>query len=405
MNFLTGLVNNIKEINSATLTGAIDIVIVEQEDGTFRSTPFHVRFGKLGAVWCDDKDLEVEVNGQEVEELAMTLDPRGKAFFRNWAQNETRSHKEYDREKKEQSFRRQRSRHLSDPQEILTRGEETHDHVIRPLTHETQGSRRGSMHRAASNSDLEAIIDEVITKKKTSLNITREKLDQYNLRFGCNEISFSLTTQFQGTTRCSCNAFVWAKSEKVVISDIDGTITRSDVRGMILPMIGINDWAQGEVTSLFSKIYSNGYKILYLSARSISQAAETKSYLLSLNQCDCKLPPGPLFLNPESALRSFKREVIDKEPEIFKIHCLSNLKELFLQNPYFAGYGNKPTDVTAYKEVGIPSSHIFIVNKIGNLKHQVCESVSTSYKEQGQMVDHYFPTVRTLRPASKNQFL
>ena len=43
MNFLTGLVNNIKEINSATLTGAVDIVIVEQEDGTFRSTPFHVR--------------------------------------------------------------------------------------------------------------------------------------------------------------------------------------------------------------------------------------------------------------------------------------------------------------------------------------------------------------------------
>ena len=43
MNFLTGLVNNIKEINSATLTGAVDIVIVEQEDGKFRSTPFHVR--------------------------------------------------------------------------------------------------------------------------------------------------------------------------------------------------------------------------------------------------------------------------------------------------------------------------------------------------------------------------
>ena len=88
MNFLTGLVNNIKEINSATLTGAVDIVIVEQEDGTFRSTPFHVRFGKIGVVWCDNKKLEVEVNGQEVEELAMTLDPRGKAFFKHWAENE-----------------------------------------------------------------------------------------------------------------------------------------------------------------------------------------------------------------------------------------------------------------------------------------------------------------------------
>ena len=83
-----------------------------------------------------------------------------------------------------------------------------------------------------------------------------------------------------------------------MISDIDGTITKSDVRGMILPLIGTNDndnltdlidddagvadWAQGEVTSLFSKIHSNGYKVLYLSARSISQSAETKSYLQSL---------------------------------------------------------------------------------------------------------------------------
>ena len=43
MNFLSGLVSNIRDINTATLTGAVDIVIVEQEDGTFRSTPFHVR--------------------------------------------------------------------------------------------------------------------------------------------------------------------------------------------------------------------------------------------------------------------------------------------------------------------------------------------------------------------------
>ena len=37
-------------INAATLTGAIDVVIVQQEDGTFLSSPFHVRFGKLGVL-------------------------------------------------------------------------------------------------------------------------------------------------------------------------------------------------------------------------------------------------------------------------------------------------------------------------------------------------------------------
>ena len=37
-------------LNSATLTGAIDVIVVEQEDGSFLSSPFHVRFGKLGVL-------------------------------------------------------------------------------------------------------------------------------------------------------------------------------------------------------------------------------------------------------------------------------------------------------------------------------------------------------------------
>ena len=31
------------DINTSTLSGAIDVVVVEQEDGSLRSTPFHVR--------------------------------------------------------------------------------------------------------------------------------------------------------------------------------------------------------------------------------------------------------------------------------------------------------------------------------------------------------------------------
>ena len=37
------------------MTGAIDVVVVEQEDGTFKSTPFHVRFGKLGVMKSREK--------------------------------------------------------------------------------------------------------------------------------------------------------------------------------------------------------------------------------------------------------------------------------------------------------------------------------------------------------------
>lgn len=32
------------------LVGAIDVIVVQQEDGSLRCTPFHVRFGKLGVL-------------------------------------------------------------------------------------------------------------------------------------------------------------------------------------------------------------------------------------------------------------------------------------------------------------------------------------------------------------------
>ena len=37
------------------MTGAIDVVVVEQEDGTFKSSPFHVRFGKMGVLKAKEK--------------------------------------------------------------------------------------------------------------------------------------------------------------------------------------------------------------------------------------------------------------------------------------------------------------------------------------------------------------
>ena len=49
---VTGFYN---EINAATLTGAIDIIVIKQEDGTYQGTPFHVRFGKMGVLRSREK--------------------------------------------------------------------------------------------------------------------------------------------------------------------------------------------------------------------------------------------------------------------------------------------------------------------------------------------------------------
>ena len=81
---------------------------------------------------------------------------------------------------------------------------------------------------------------------------------------------------------------------------------RSDVLGHILPIVG-QDWAQGGVAQLFTKIKNNGYRILYLSARAIGQARITREYLRSVRQGDLSLPDGPLLLNPTSLLSALHR--------------------------------------------------------------------------------------------------
>lgn len=164
--------------------------------------------------------------------------------------------------------------------------------------------------------------------------------ESLNLKPGMNELQFSVTTAYQGTSRCKCYVFRWKHTDKVVISDIDGTITKSDVLGHILPMVG-KDWAQLGVAELFTKIERNGYKLLYLSARAIGQSRATRDYLRSIQQGNVKLPDGPLLLNPTSLISAFHREVIERKPEQFKIACLSDIKALFPENPFYAGYGNR----------------------------------------------------------------
>lgn len=61
--------------------GAVDIIVVEQEDGTYRSTPWYVRFGKFqGIIKGSEKVVTISVNGVEAD-FHMCLDHTGQAYF------------------------------------------------------------------------------------------------------------------------------------------------------------------------------------------------------------------------------------------------------------------------------------------------------------------------------------
>lgn len=49
---------------------------------------------------------------------------------------------------------------------------------------------------------------------------------------------------------------------QIVVSDIDGTITRSDLLGHILPAVGV-DWSHPGIAKLLSDIQGNGYMVSF----------------------------------------------------------------------------------------------------------------------------------------------
>jgi phosphatidate phosphatase LPIN len=63
---------------------------------------------------------------------------------------------------------------------------------------------------------------------------------------------------------------------------VDGTVTKSDLGGHVLPRLGLGDWAHDGIAKLFTNIDKNGYKIIYLSARPIGFSTDTKQYLLNI---------------------------------------------------------------------------------------------------------------------------
>lgn len=270
-----------------------------------------------------------------------------------------------------------------------------------------------------------------------TIRLSSDQLKCLNLVYGENDLAFSID---HGKSIITSKLFVWKWDVPIVISDIDGTITKSDALGHVLAMIG-KDWTHSGVAKLFSEIARNGYNILYLTARSAGQADSTRNYLRSIIQSGHRLPTGPVILSPDRTMAALRREVILKKPEIFKIACLNDIRSLYYDNidqdsvheghgedlnpggtkekmkdaikkdhtgdlrkmntddekptPFFAGFGNRITDALSYRTVGIPSSRIFTINTEGEVHMELLElaGYKSSYIHINELVDHFFPPV------------
>ncbi|VDL90086.1 unnamed protein product [Schistocephalus solidus] len=162
-----------------------------------------------------------------------------------------------------------------------------------------------------------------------------------------------------------------------------------------MPLVGL-EWVHNGVTQLYKEIVQNGFHIMYVSARAIGQANATRSLLEDLVQEKESLPPGPIILSPNSVFKTLDMEMIKKRPQVLKIKNLKRIQRLFQRddstaNPFVAGFGNRVSDEDTYRAVGIPSTHIFIVNPRGEISTPTGIELKLGYKELHEIVDSVFP--------------
>lgn len=269
-----------------------------------------------------------------------------------------------------------------------------------------------------------------------TLRLTSEQLKTMDLKPGVNSMSFTVN-------RATCHAtlYYWRHDVPIVISDIDGTITKSDVLGHVLNTIG-RDWTHQGVAKLYTDIASNGYNFLYLTSRSVGQADTTRNYLSSVVQEGYKLPKGPVILSPDRTIAALRREVYLRKPEIFKMACLRDIMTLFTSHeslnsihesvdaglhakppgvilpgglgtnrgkggsPFYAGFGNRLTDALSYRSVNIPSTRIFTINSLSEISLDLLSlnNYKTAYSTMREIVDHYFPPVGLLVKGGGEEF-
>ena len=232
-------------------------------------------------------------------------------------------------------------------------------------------------------------------RKRRNTRLTSDELKMLDLKPGLNTVTYSYKSRVFGTQTLECNLFLWDSEDKVVVSDIDGTITKSDVLGHIYTMVG-KDYAHPGIASLYRKIVRNGYKILFVTSRAISQSNSTRAYLRTLTQNGETLPIGPVMCAPDPISTALYREVVARKPEVFKIRCLTRVRRLFdvdiNKTRMFAGFGNRSSDALAYKTCGIELDKIYTIDPKSRLRS---EKTGETFEIQHLMdkVDQAFPRI------------
>jgi phosphatidate phosphatase LPIN len=167
------------------------------------------------------------------------------------------------------------------------------------------------------------------------------------------------------------HVFLWKSHYNIVVVDIDGTITRSNARGVWDTIITENfEYVHSDICHFFHSFIQDELRVLYLTSRTISMARATRRFLATLEQGGYHMPAGPILGNTRSLASVLLSELV--KMDIYQYKADSLFRQVLL---VFAGagrtntrtllrcaFGNSPTDSMAYEMAGISCCHIYNID-------------------------------------------
>jgi phosphatidate phosphatase PAH1 len=139
-------------------------------------------------------------------------------------------------------------------------------------------------------------------------------------------------------------AYVAPAGTRVVVSDVDGTLTRSE-RAMLATVVFGRDLAtQPDAPAALRGLVASGHPIVYVTGRGDQYTEVTRDWLRRHG-----FPRGPLRLAPATTMPSGARTIDYKAGALRGLHL-----------PVAAAIGNRASDITAYGRAGVAPDRIFV---------------------------------------------
>ncbi|TYZ62781.1 hypothetical protein PybrP1_006976 [[Pythium] brassicae (nom. inval.)] len=295
---------------------------------------------------------------------------------------------------------------LSDDEHLAQEWEHDDEHAATGVQIDTAFGRE-SLSTTLSSSSLSELqtSDDAASESyhRKSLQPSQADLLKMELRNGANDIDFVVHAASGPELRVSARLYYWPTSAKIVIAEIDGAVSRIASSGMFSNLLSSKAKARSGLhhgaLEFYSKLARNGYHVVYLTCRGLSQAELMHAMLRPHAEKGPALPNGPVLLAPDRLLATDSNEVI--EARDFKVAALSAIRALFPSdvNPFYAAFGRTFADSVVFTQVGVFPGKVFLVDEgDGRLRHKSMMNFQESYSSLLAMLDKMFPPLCSLSP-------